>query len=322
MGKKILIGIITAQMVIIIFIGYHLAQKKKVAGVATVEPINKDEIVFSPTDQYKYFYELKPNTVSKSDLPRLNATNTINEDGLNDRFNYSVDKPKDTYRIIAQGDSFTYGLYVDTKDNWTELLEDKLNQEMKCSNIKKFEVLNFGVSGYDAAYEVERFKRRGEKYNSDLVVWYMVDILRVTEEMRKMFAGYLDYVHKDRNIDATTAAQIERDLFGSTRETTINKYGEKSILDYQIKVIKGFRNYYKGPVLMLTIPNMSQYYKDLLKTAAEESKYSFYPDSRDYYYMNGFFIGDRHPNQKGHKIIAEDIFNYLKSKNLIPCKHD
>ena len=54
------------------------------------------------------------------------GTYTINNDSLNERFNYSENKDKNTFRIITLGASYTYGLYVDTKNNWTEILEDIL----------------------------------------------------------------------------------------------------------------------------------------------------------------------------------------------------
>ena len=58
-----------------------------------------------------------------------------------------IKKNKDTFRIITLGDSFTFGMYINTKDNWTELLEDKLNSDMGCKNISMFEVINLGVGG-------------------------------------------------------------------------------------------------------------------------------------------------------------------------------
>ena len=102
----------------------------------------------------------------------MKAVYNINSDTFNERFDYEINKDDKTFRIITLGDSFTFGYIVDTKNNWTELLEDKLNQ-LHCANFDKIEVINLGVVGYDIQYSVERFKLRGKKYNPDLVLWLL-----------------------------------------------------------------------------------------------------------------------------------------------------
>ena len=186
MKIKIFISLITFQLVIILFLGFKIYQRQKnILGTISVNPINKESIALKPSNELKYFYEPGQNFTDKtpghSYFKAFKAIYTINEDGLNERFNYSLEKPNNVFRIITIGDSFTFGLYVDTKDNWTEVLEDILNKELSCQNIKKFEVINLGVEGYDFEYAVERFKVRGLKYNPDLVLWLMIDSNRLNE---------------------------------------------------------------------------------------------------------------------------------------------
>jgi hypothetical protein len=46
------------------------------------------------------------------------AVYTLNNEGFNERFDYSVKKPKDVFRILVIGDGNAFGFLVNTQDNW------------------------------------------------------------------------------------------------------------------------------------------------------------------------------------------------------------
>ena len=177
--KTIFISIVFLELVAAVFLGRSVVDRRfgALGSAISVLPLNPSHIVFSKADGLHYFYELIPNVELKSQHPFLPPGNYLtivhNSDSLNERFEYSVEKPAGTYRIIALGDSFTFGALVDTKDNYPEQLEDLLNNELRCKNIGHFEVINLGVYGYDLWYSAERFLKRGEKYNPDLVLWFV-----------------------------------------------------------------------------------------------------------------------------------------------------
>ena len=76
---------------------------------------------------------------------------------------------------MTLGDSFTFGVYVNTEDNWTELLEDKLNSIKNiCPNTDHFEVINLGVGGYDIEYAAKRYINRGKVYNPNIILLLLV----------------------------------------------------------------------------------------------------------------------------------------------------
>lgn len=176
--KLILIIYITAELIvggIFLWRQYRarIFENSRVLGVESVAVLDRDSFA-QPTDTpFRYFYESKPGNIQESTLSWLNPAPvyTINEDGLNDTKNYQVEKPAHTFRIIALGDSFTYGQWVNTAESWPEVLEQMLEDQPLCSN-RSIEVINLGQSGYDIPYIVERFSRVGKKYDPDLILWF------------------------------------------------------------------------------------------------------------------------------------------------------
>lgn len=323
MSKKLALFIFLLALIFMAFLLVVIKIKREFKPSLT--SIKKEDIISSSTANLKYFYELKPNKIIKIEIKGEESVQTINADGLNERFNYTVEKPQKTFRIITLGDSFTNGSYVDTKDNYSEVLEDMLNSNLKCSNIDKFEVINLGVAGYDTQYEIERFKKRGGKYNPDLVIWYFIDLLRYNEKIEGPFSQALGPLLKDKTLSKASIATKKVELILEKRLDVINQIGEKAILDFQSAQIKQFRNNYSGKVLAVPAPILQNKYRDFLKKAAIENKFVYEDSMRNYYDMDGSFLNAEvnpnvHPNQKGHRIIAEDFFNYLKGSNLISCQ--
>ncbi len=170
--------LIIGELSVVTLVGirfYFRWQQQNVLGTVVANPLVKDNFIFPPDDELKYFYEHKPHAIQKFKPNWLahEVVNTINADGLNERFDYSMAKPPDTFRIMTLGDSFTFGALVNTADNYSEKLEDLLNTKLPCSKIRKFEVINLGVEGYDLEYSLHRFKIRGQKYHPDLVLWFL-----------------------------------------------------------------------------------------------------------------------------------------------------
>ena len=75
-------------------------------------------------------------------------------------------KPPGVWRILALGDSVTYGMDVKAGEAFAGQLEAKLN----AAGAGPAEVLNFGVPGYNSFQEYELLKTRGLALDPDLVV--------------------------------------------------------------------------------------------------------------------------------------------------------
>ena len=320
--KKIIIFIVIVQIGLIGILSAKIYNKKKVLGTASVNVIDKKSIVLSPNRELRYFYEPKEN----SDAPFIKppyfpypAKYTINSDSLNERFEYSPEKPDGVFRIITLGDSFTFGLYVDTPDNWTELLEDKLNS-LSCTKVKKFEVINLGVFGYDKEYSVERFRRRGVKYDPDLVIWLDVYFQRLTEETGRFMENQKDNPKIRGNADAQGKKEYPFEPWKRALYEILQKTPEKEILTFQGAAIKKLDQYFNKDLVFIPVKNFFtqeelNFSKNII---SQRPKGHFFDGLRDIYATDGYFA-DKHPNKKGHEMIAEDVFNYLRANNIISC---
>ena len=107
---------------------------------------------FSPTKGY----ELRP------------GHENINSHGMRDR-EYPVAKPRHTFRILAIGDSFTYGQGVAQAETYAKRLEAMLNERLGDRGIH-FEVLNAGVRGYNTHQEMIHLQEIGLQFDPDLIL--------------------------------------------------------------------------------------------------------------------------------------------------------
>ena len=107
-------------------------------------------------------YEFRPNVHGRF----MGVPVVINSQGLHDN-EYSRRKEPGTFRIVGVGDSSLFGWGVPFEDAGLKVLERRLNEQ---SRGQKFEVINFGVPGYNTAMEAETFVRRCLDYSPDLVV--------------------------------------------------------------------------------------------------------------------------------------------------------
>jgi len=261
-----------------------------------IDLIDNKECYFLNIKELKYFSEPKANTVKKETNKSYKATYTINRDALNERFNYPIKKEKGTYRIMALGDSLTYGLYVNTNKNWTELLEDKLNKDFKFPNIKKFEVINLGVDGYDIEYTVERYKIRGKKYNPDLIIWPIRSFYRINELMRRKIKDF-----EENNREKLNEDQIWEKAKNEVRD----ELGDKAILEKQKQLLSRLPPELFKKTIFINTGDINENEKKILPSNSKIFE-AIIPDNE--YYPNTGVL-----NPQGDKTFAEEIFFYLKN---------
>ncbi len=91
---------------------------------------------------------------------------TINSKRLRDR-EHSIAKPTGTYRILALGDSFTFGWGVDVTDTWWAELGRLMARQMAPTPV---EIINLGVYDYTFDQQVQRLQEFGLVYHPDVIV--------------------------------------------------------------------------------------------------------------------------------------------------------
>lgn len=110
-------------------------------------------------------YRMTSNFVGEIIKPEFKTDIYTNSQGLRD-VEYG-EKTENEYRILALGDSFTWGGYgTELEETYLKLLEKKLNQE----NGMTFRVINAGVPGYNTQQEFLYLKERGIVYKPDMIL--------------------------------------------------------------------------------------------------------------------------------------------------------
>jgi lysophospholipase L1-like esterase len=118
---------------------------------------------------YREVYQLSDNPVLGYELRpgAPDGAGRINRAGFRDR-EFPRAKPAGVFRIVAIGDSVTFGRPEEPLESWTKHLERAMNE--RGSGVA-FEVLNLGVTGYNVTRVAERLRVLGLGYQPDLVLY-------------------------------------------------------------------------------------------------------------------------------------------------------
>ena len=261
-----------------------------------------------------------------------------NRDGFRDR-EYVTAKPRDKFRILAVGDSQTFGHGIERlEDTFPKRLENLLNQGMERP---KFEVLSFALPGWNTAEQLQYIYKKGFLYQPDLILlnFFHNDLPP---------SHFLDCNSKDWELvpeAGSLVVLLHRSLFYHFLKFRINRLLEKT--RYKPSYEDCRRSSYQSRSW-----NMEEIYLDTLYHTARmknihfmmsiipvmfklEKNYPFefahyklkkYCNSRNIFcvdlYQEGFrgkdeddFIisrKDRHLNVRGAKFVAEILFEKLK----------
>ena len=99
-------------------------------------------------------------------------------------------KPPDRYRILALGDSWTYGYRAAEANTYPRQLEFLLNQRaVSRGTPPRYEIINAGVVGYSTGQEATYLQVEGYRFNPDLILvaYYPVND---TDNKREKYQRY------------------------------------------------------------------------------------------------------------------------------------
>jgi lysophospholipase L1-like esterase len=327
-AKQIILLIILVEVIVVLSLFNQLFNRNLITGMLPFIGTGEKQtdlpqiFPFSKESENPLLHaELIPNhyQLFNGFTVKLNTTIIkINSDGFRDE-EYSIEKPPNTVRIIALGDSFTFGWGVNLSDTYVKVLERKLNEMNATAN---FQVMNFGVPGYNTLEEIEFLKQKGLKYKPDIVL-----------------LGYAaGDLHNNTKIKTgefpKKASEIVEELFSNSTEK--QKEVLKSFFSFQLleeDVSKNFdTNLEKivlSPLNELATYQKEQQFKVIIVfltriTLLEKEKISELSKKHGFciidvfeeikkYNFNSITMPspDRHYNELGHNIIANSIFEKM-----------
>jgi len=327
---------IIAGLFFLFFVHLHFTNKNEIEQEKKVALVSSEFTQLHNSDRFQYYTELRPNLSEKNQPSWLchEAVYTYNSDGLNDRYDYSLEKDKNVFRIIALGDSFTFGHYVNTEDSWPEQLEDILNQDELNHSEISFEVINLGMRGFDIPYSVERYKRIGQKYSPDLIIWFESGsgFQRYVELLWPIIFSCVDNNEKNA-ADAISLEKLKIDYqhlvkcWISGEEFLIQKYSQKTI---ETKLDEFLDEFYlltentPTTFILFDSSSLNQVQKERVSYLKNRYKrFSFETIVQEL--KTEEVLPDGHPSREGHEKIAQSIHHYLISSSSLPsstCEGD
>ena len=129
-----------------------------------------------PQENYKYDSDIGHWLTPNQQAFTHDKTVITNSVGIRDS-EYTLKAPSGVYRVLALGDSQTFGNGLELKDTWPKQLESTLNQS---NNGIRFEVINSGLPGSDTWQHEIIFNRMISNYHPDSVVlaFYVNDVVK------------------------------------------------------------------------------------------------------------------------------------------------
>jgi hypothetical protein len=271
------------------------------------------------------------------------------------RFPIPKEKKKEgEFRILALGDSYTWGDGVDDKTKlWPEVLEKNLRETYKKNNIN---VINMGICGLTTVNEFELLIRVGQALEPDLVIIeYLINdvlpsgpnLMRVGEEWlskskrlnlisnKKIHGFFEKYSYFYEFINFRYLA-LQRKMAGSLDWPDLYRDDfpgwmacKKAMSGFgywasqkKVKVVLAiFPIFYEGKWTIQDYPNENLY--DKAYRAAESSGLNAM------YLLPAYIAKDKnfrewtvspangHPNEEAHAIAAQAIGDFIVKNNLI-----
>lgn len=302
------------------------------AALAKIAVLDETKVKKSVDPELKYYWEFNPND-QVTDKPywlKEMVVYSINADGLNDINDYPLEKELGTFRIITLGDSFTYGHYVNTSKNWTELLEKRLNESPFSCQTKKIEIINLGMPGFDVQEIVRRYKRIGQKYNPDMIIYLESGsgFERFNEIAFPMIQECIGYLPSEESTTSANQNSLQESVpadFMKIRGCWTS-VSDKVMKDHSVferkEMLEGYwQEFFQltedRPVWFFYHEDLSYVYDEIVKDWMKK-----YPDKQFLLTLpkpiegKNIFI-DNHPNELGHQEISQVIYKTLVDKKAV-----
>jgi len=176
--------------------------------------------------------KLRPNTQVIATTSDFSVIYRINSKGIRDK-EYPYAKPKGKVRILAFGDSFTFGEGVEYGKRFTDIPES-YNPDL--------EIINFGVPGWGIDQELIYLATEGLKYSPDYVVIFISQVVierHSTDIIRSGSVVLSDIVSKPPTSNPSTLfLKRDDDVFNVNNSFILKNSHLISYLNYQITLMQ------------------------------------------------------------------------------------
>lgn len=115
-----------------------------------------------------YFKAMQSNVTEVYQTLEFNVVAKISSQGLRNE-EIIIPKPKEVFRILALGDSFTFGWGVELEDSWPKQLEKRLREKEQPA-YRQAEVINAGAYGANLKQEAKICKSYSSQLDIDLII--------------------------------------------------------------------------------------------------------------------------------------------------------
>jgi lysophospholipase L1-like esterase len=275
-----------------------------------------------PTGTFLLFEHVPNRDTPDYDDERRKYVLHTNSAGLGDK-EYALEKPARTRRIALMGDSISRGLGAPPGGNYESLLEERLNSSHATTDIERFEILNFSVSGYHITQILEAAKLKAAPYRPDVYVVAMSDL----SVYRRWHGHIAALVYADIDLKYDYLRKLVQDA-RLTKDDPIGVFDAR-LARYRLPTIEWVLSQLdahataQGAELMVVLvpttedPDVLQEaflgvreiidrlgipVIDLLDTYANVTSLEPYRIAE----------GDRHPNADGHRLLYSSLYDKLR----------
>jgi hypothetical protein len=276
-----------------------------------------------------FWYELRPSMrIDFNGHPY-----STNKWGMHDR-EYDLIPPAGAYRVALVGSSHVDGWGVGDNENFESLVEDRLNQKADEFG-RSFEILNFAVGGYTPLQQLAIAETQVSKFRPN-ALWYIAhpvdiekSIISLSKQVKRDIEMPYEYLHnvaRRAGIDAKTPMEESRKM--------LEPLGTEIITWLYCRLFDISRKNGIRPVWILLPTEPGSRAPDIkeipiLLEIAKKAGFMIV-DLQDIYDgldVESLWVAewDRHPNQLGHRIIANRLFEILSAEPAtlgIPEKTD
>lgn len=245
------------------------------------------------------------------------AMMTTNRWSMRDR-DYEKAKPKGTYRFVLLGSSHSMGEGVADDESFENVVEERLNRELSPRTGLAYEILNFSVSGYGPLSNLAVLEQRAFDFQPDAVIYVGVNEFHfvLQEAIYSVTEGFT--LPWPEPTGMARAGGVQKGMDFNVAMAALKPRKEEFLLWAYRRMADGCKRRdvaLFGTIIPIPTESTPETKLDEKRQLALEQEAGFTGiDVLDVYdslpALDGIWVAtwDRHPNAKGHLLIADRLY--------------